>query len=491
RAAGTVGVAAAQVAGLPASAAALAPVRDFVRPDRVSTFNLMTGLMRHYRNPVKFFEEFHGKHGAVFSGYLPGYHLLFDSRAASVRQALLATDRQGELWEKPELQGHGLSFLLGMDNVFLGKGEEWKRTHEVIAPYLVGKHINSDEAVQRFKQILDRHVGAVKAQVQRAGGEAVVDVRPAMQRATLDVALQTLLGCHLTDAEIDRTQHAFQVMTTWLSRETINPTHVSISRVLPKTDDLKTAYKTLTDLGNRIIADRRAEAHPPDDILNALMAYRDPEGQPLSDERLRHEVLTLVLAGHETTATLMSTTLAVLSRHPQEAAKLHQAVDGKPIDFDTMGHNPQLESIIDETLRLYSPAYFLVRRAVQDTTLGPPGQEVQCPKGTVLVMSTFNAHRDEAEYGTGRCAFPAAEFHSDRWLQFHQKMFPFGGGTRVCLGQNMARREAEILLASFGQAFDISAASNSPWDLQSDISVHPADTRLRLKLRSDEAMKAA
>ncbi|MBM3464521.1 MAG: cytochrome P450, partial [Armatimonadetes bacterium] len=265
------------------------PLHDPYVPKRIGTLNFVNGIRRNFANPVNFFNEFHGKHGSTFKVNLPtGHKFLFDIRPESVFEALKETDKGDSIWEKPPTQGHGLAFLLGTDNVFLGKGEEWKKAHDVMKPFFHGPAIRSEETSAAIGHILDEHIDGIKARAASSPDRSVtVDLRQEMQLATLDVAMRFLLGAKLSDGELRGTQQAFQTVMKWLARETANPTDVSLSKLsglLPGASELKDAYKVLTDLGDRVIAERRASGDPGDDLLGGLLKAKDPATvQPYSD----------------------------------------------------------------------------------------------------------------------------------------------------------------------------------------------------------------
>jgi len=462
------------------------PFRLQSEPPRVSTADFLMGLARHMDNPVEFFSEYHQRHGSNFQVKLPtGQRLVFDHRFESVHDALKVTDhpKQPNTWHKPELQGHGLSFLMGMDNVFLASGDEWRKTHGVMRPHLSGPTVNG-QSVQ-VGQVFERHIQRLKDGIQAAGGEAEFDFRKEMQLATLDVAMQVLFGAQLGDKELLDCQQAFQTVMKWLPIETANPTDFSLSR-LPGNSGLKKAYQHLQGLADQMVARRRLDPSPAQDILGALVQAVDPDtGKPFSDERLRNEVLTLMLAGHETTATMLSWSFAELSRKPELWSQLQQEVDqklnGKFPNADQLKELDVVDNTFNETLRLYSPAYFLVREASEDTEIGPPGATLKAEKGTQLMMSTFHMHRDSANWGED-----AEEFRPERFEEADKgKMVPFGSGARVCMGQHLARLEARMLLTRFAQEFEMVGCPNAPLTVESDISVHPSDAKIRLRCRSE------
>jgi cytochrome P450 len=465
---------------------------SYAGPKQLSALRFLAGIRRHFKNPVNFFTEFHARNGKTFKVNMPcGMKFLFDTRQEALSGTLLATDAGDNSWEKPPLQGHGLSFLMGTDNVFLGKGAAWKNGHNAMKPYLDGKAINSDATTAKICAILDEHINQLKERATTAAGNEIdVDVRHEMQNATLDVALRLLLGTQLKPADLLRIQQAFGEVMAWLPAETLNMSSCSLAKcanIVPGTWKLKAAYQLIINLADSMVAQRRASGSNGSDLLGGLLSAVDTEtGRPFDDKRLRNEIITIILAGHETTATLTSWTMAIMARNPAEFAKVQQSVASLGADappYLAIRKNNAVDNVVKETLRLYSPAYFLVRRSTADTALGPPNAQVPCPKGTTAVMSTYHAHRDEELWGMARTGYPADEFHPDRFEKNCPKMYPFGGGVRVCLGQHMAKLEASLMLVRFAQLFDMKPVTNAPLEPYSDISVHPNDPMVKLHLR--------
>ncbi|MCW5870295.1 MAG: cytochrome P450, partial [Candidatus Eremiobacteraeota bacterium] len=362
--------AALSLAGQPAVLAAI--------PDtpQVGAISFALRAMKFTDSPAAFLREAHAKHGPSFTVDLPTKgHLLFDTRQDVLRQALLNTDAGEDNWKKSEMQGHGASFLIGKKNMFLSGGEDWKFIQETLRPHLSGKIVHSDAMVGKLSQIFDRHIEDLKARVAASpDGELEINPRQEMQKAVLDVALQVFLGSQLGDDELSKMQKAFSTQIEWLTKESLNPTGISLSK-LPGMGELRNAYKTLNGVDTLIEARRHSQERP-SDMLTGLIEAVDPStGQPMDAERLRHEVLSLLEAGHETTATLMGWSLLMLARNPQEYARLQQEIDAKVSarvpTVKELGSLKQADNVTDESLRLYPPFYLFMREAKEDMTVGP------------------------------------------------------------------------------------------------------------------------
>lgn len=462
-------------------------------PKEVGTVEFLRRALAHRENPAHFISEFHAKHGDSFTLDVPTKgRFVFDRRIPVLHQALHDTDGGEMTFGKARVQGHGAEFLIGEKNMFLSGGKDWKSIQEVLRPYLGGGIVHGEPMMQKLTDIFSSHLGELREQVAASpNGELVVDAREVMQRAVLDVALQVFLGEKLPPSELREVQHAFTTQIEWLTRESINPTDVSLSR-LPGGGELKQAYQVLNGLADRIVANRKSGKTRGDDMLTGLLKARDPEtGEPLSDERLRHEVLSLLEAGHETTATLMAWNTVLLSRHPEEYEKLQAEVDqatagGRVLTGKEVQGLKQASNITQEALRLYPPFYLFMREAQQDVEIQTEAGPMPVKAGTTVVTSLYDVNRNEAVWGSEKTGFPAHEFHPDRFEEKTPRLYAFGGGKRVCLGQALGRLESNLMLSMLAKDFDLQALHDGPLRTAADLSIHPEDAQVKLRLRQPE-----
>lgn len=483
------------LAGLPVNVATrdtspeVAPVGA---PVSVGLLPFARGMARHHSSPLQFLQEFHAKHGRSFEVSTPTHGtFLFDTRTDVIMDALKETDGGEERFKKSELQGHGAAFLIGKKNMFTSNGADWAVVQTALRGHLTGKKVNSPEMVSKLTGIFDDHLNDLKAQAKASpDGIVEIDSRAAMQTAVLDVAFQLFFSTKLPKTELKEFQNAFNTQMSWLPEETVNPTDVSLSH-LPGMGKLRDAYKKLDALADKMLKDRRANPNKPGDVLDSLLEVKDPQtGEPLTDERIKHEVLSLLEAGHETTATMMGWSVMMMAKHPEEYKALQTEVD-QVVGADAPGQEairglPRAGSIINETLRMFPPFYLFMRQAKEDVTIGAPGSQVNVKKGTTLVASLYETNRDEETWGEEKTGFPAHEFHSARFDEKGAERFiPFGAGKRACTGQSLGRLEGNIMLARLAQEFDILPDDHrgAAIELQSDLSIHPKDGTVRLKLR--------
>ena len=209
-----------------------------------------------------------------------------------------------------------------------------------------------------------------------------------------------------------------------------------------------------------IIEKRRQDKERHDDMLGILMDARDDDGSDMTDTQVRDELMTIFLAGHETTANALSWTLYLLSQHPEVQKKLFDEIDSvigsrNPVPEDFM-KLPYTQNIIRESLRIYPPVYVLAREVDEEIEIGG----YQFKKGDTIMMSQYVMHHNP-EY------FPDPEsFRPERFENNFIKTipsyayFPFGGGPRVCIGNHFAMMEAVLILATISRCFKVKLAEN-------------------------------
>jgi cytochrome P450 len=223
-----------------------------------------------------------------------------------------------------------------------------------------------------------------------------------------------------------------------------------------------------------MIEERRAAGVPGDDLLSLLLRARDAD-VAMDDTEVRDEAMTLFLAGHETTSNALTWTWLLLSEHPEAEARLHRELDrlgDRPVT--AADGLPYTEGGVRESMRLYPPAWAIGRRALQDHV----ADGVRIPAGSVVVVSPWLLHHDERWW-------PEPEaFRPERWLEEDETRprhayIPFGGGSRMCIGEGFAELEARLLLATIGRRWSFTHDPSHRVELQPVVTLRPR-TGLRM-----------
>lgn len=251
---------------------------------------------------------------------------------------------------------------------------------------------------------------------------------------------------------------------------------------IPTTLRLRKAREALDAIVYRMMAEHRASGDT-GDLLSMLLASRDDANAGMDDEQVRDEALTILLAGHETTANAIAWTFYLLQRHPEIEARLHAHLDVVLGDRDpTLDDIPQLDyvrAVFAETMRLYPPAWVTARRALEATTLG----EHPVAKNDIVIVSQFVTHRNPR-------LWPSPErFDPERFMgpppaeKF--AYFPFGGGNRRCIGERFAWMEGILAIATIARRVRLELVDPKPVETQPFVTLRPKSAiRARVALRS-------
>jgi cytochrome P450 len=233
-------------------------------------------------------------------------------------------------------------------------------------------------------------------------------------------------------------------------------------------------FRALTGLVAEIIASRRREQRQPSDLLALLMAARDKQtGRAMPDKQLIDEVMTLIIAGHETTASTLNWVWYLLAQHPACEQRLHAELDeqlqGHPPTLADLARLPYLKQVIDETLRLYPPVWILTRRAIRADVVG--GYAV--PAGTDIVISPYILHR-HVDFWDTPAAFQPERFADGAKKTRHPFAYiPFSAGPRTCIGDVLARSEMQLHIALLAQHLRLVNVSDAPVALEPKINLRP------------------
>ena len=273
-----------------------------------------------------------------------------------------------------------------------------------------------------------------------------------MMGLTLAIAARTLFDSDVEGgaAEVGKAMQFLQenfirqfdsliILPTWIP----TPHNLRIRRAVRRLDDVIYGF----------IRQRRQSKTARNDLLSLLLHARDEDGSQMTDQQLRDEAMTLFLAGHETTALVLSWTWYLLGQHAEVEQRLAEEVrtvlQGRPPTLEDVPRLPYLEQVVLEVMRLYSPAYLIGREALEDCEIG--GYRV--PRGTTIFMPQWVVHRDPRFF-----ADPES-FRPERWTAAFQKQlpkfayFPFGGGPRLCIGNTFAMTEMVLVLALIAQSY--------------------------------------
>jgi cytochrome P450 len=340
-------------------------------------------------------------------------------------------------------------FAIRLNPLVLGQGllssegDFWLRQRRLIQPVFSRQRILS--YAETMVAAAQRTIASWRAGEQR-------DIHEEMMCLTLDIAAKTLFGTEVGEESADVRQAMAVLQDNFLVRfNSLYPLPMWIPT--PANLRARRAVQQLDRILYRIISERRQHPAEKGDLLTLLLQARDEAGSGMTDQQVRDEAMTLFLAGHETTALVLSWTWYLLAQHPDVQEKLFTEVDqvlqGRLPTTEDWPRLKFTEMIVLESMRLYPPAYVVGREALEDCTIGP----YFVPRKTTMFLPQWVVQRDPRYFDE-----PSA-FRPQRWGE--EKInslpkfayFPFGGGPRICIGNTFAMMEMVLVLATIAQKF--------------------------------------
>ena len=402
--------------------------------------------------------ELFARHGDIYRVFVParGSYTYVIHHPDDVKRVLVSNHRN-------YTKGLGLDrvrILLGK-GIMTSEGELWKRQRYMMQPFFHRRVIS--EFASLIAAANERVIGRWEALATR--GEPV-NLTDEMSELTLEIVLRSIFGRDLERLTQQPGGNPFEVLTK-------EPTR-----------DLQFAYKfrSLSKLVAQLMARRRAEPEEHFDYLAMLMSARDKEsGAPMGERELIDEVMTLIVAGHETTASGLNWTWYLLAQHPQVEARLHAEIDAAP-DWATpalaqMEELSYTQQVVSEALRLYPPGWLLSRRTIEADVLG--GFPV--PPGTNVLLPLYLVHRHPGFWKDPQAFWPerfAPEHEAERPRFAYM---PFAAGPRHCIGETFALYEMFVHLYKVGRRYRLIHLPDQPLELEAQINLrtrHPVHMRL-------------
>jgi cytochrome P450 len=333
------------------------------------------------------------------------------------------------------------------NGLFLSEGEFWLRQRRLMQPTFHHKHVAAFSTM-----IVDTTQAMLARWEAHLSSDQPLDIMQEMSGLTLEIVSRALFS---TPASYDAgVTQAITTLVEDIGYRFAVPFYPPPRVPTPRNRRHRTALAALDHAIYGIIAARRRGDTAGDDLLGLLMGVRDEEsGEGMSDRQLRDELITLFVAGHETTAVALTWAWHLLAEHPHAADRVRAELaavlgDHAPVAAD-LPKLPYPRMVIDEAMRLYPPAWITNRQAIADDEVC--GYRI--PAGAIVMISPYVMHRHPA-FWERPDAFDPERFAPDRSAGRPPYVyFPFGGGPRQCIGKGLALIEAQLILATVAQRF--------------------------------------
>jgi cytochrome P450 len=355
------------------------------------------------------------------------------------------------------------------NGIFTSDGDAWRYQRRLMQP-----SFNHKRLMGFGKIMTDATVAMLGRWQDTARDDILIDIPQEMMRLTLRIGGLALFSLELS-AEVDTIGRTFTTIGPLLSKYGSIP-FPSLWVPTPDNRRLQAGLKTLDAIVYAIINERRSrpvDSNAPD-LLWMLLSARDEEsGEGMSDQLLRDEVLILLLAGYETTATALTWTWYLLSQHPAVERRLHEELDtvlaGQLPTVEQLDALPYTRMVIQEAMRLYSPVFGFTRHAVEEDVMG--GYRIQA--NSIIFVSQYCTHR-HPEFWEEPEVFDPERFTPERSAGRPRfAYFPFGGGPRQCIGNHFAMMEAQLVLATVAQRYSLRLLPGHPVEPHILVTLRP------------------
>jgi cytochrome P450 len=403
---------------------------------------LLGSIPNFKADPINYEFELTRKFGDIVGLRFANRRSYLVTGAEPIRQVLV---EKASEYRKAPIYKLLLSRFLG-DGLLTSDGEFWKRQRKLSQPAF--HH-------QRIAAYGSTMVEYTERSLNRWQPNSTIDVNDEMIRLTLSIVAKSLF-----DYEIADSADTVGIALTDLLHTTNEMSQSAIFGLpewvpTPRNRRVRRATRMLDEVVMGIIDERRKLNEDKGDLLSMLMTAEDEDGNHMTDKQLRDEAVTIVLAGHETTANALTWTWFLLAQHPEIEAKVHEEIDrvlgGRTPTMADLRQLTYTEMVIKEAMRLYPPIPGIARESLQDTTLG----DYFVPKGTIIFISINVLHHNAEVFED------PFEFRPERFSKENEKnipkyaYLPFAAGPRVCIGNGFAMMEAVLVLATIARKYQL------------------------------------
>ena len=415
------------------------------------------------RNPVHVLSRYNQEFGDTFRFYLGGLKEAIVTIAPAVIQHVLKTN--AENYEKSHIQVERMGHFLGK-GLLTTHGEAWRTQRRLIQTGFAPKQLGALASIMQDSladslQDFDREV--------RLGP---VDIYPHFMKMTFAMVARSLFGARLKEEDIDLVSHTICTVQEFIVRQTIEPymnPWFAASGELRKHEEMrKRADAVLLEY-----IKRRRHEPPGNDLLQTMMDARYSDGEGMSDELLLSESMQLLVAGHETSSNALSWILYLLSTHPDCLERVRQEIDAV-LGEESLTQADVLKfeytaQVIHEALRLYPPFWMIDRMAVADDRIG----DVVIPRGSTVIVYVYGAHHAPRYWQNPETFDPERFTKEEMKVRTPFTFLPFGGGPRICIGNQYAMQQILMILSDLLRRYDFQLAPGQTIEARPMVILRP------------------
>lgn len=409
-------------------------------------YNFLQSLMRTYKqvkNPIGTMEESMKIYEGTYAVDLGARRLIATQDPGFIDYVLRSNHKN---YHKSPIQTEELGRFLGK-GLLTVNGDYWLKQRRLIQP---GFHLDKIHALYAIiKQTVDNFL--------RTMPEGKVDVYPYMHKLAFEIVINSLFNIEVPQTTRDQLSDFINEVQEFVIKDLRQPYKSWWFKLSGEVERNLQRSRTARRIIREMINTRKQSGRKFNDLLDMLLDARyEDTGEPMHEDQVIDEILIVLIAGHETTANALAWTLYLVANHKPELEKLKSST--KNLSLTEITTNEQLANVIKESMRLYPPAWISDRMALSDDAYGP----FTYPKGIVIILFYYGLHRDE-KYWPNPDSFIPDRFSKENEDKRKPKAFyPFGGGPRLCIGNNFAMAEMAIFLQTMIHAFEINPTDVHP-----------------------------
>ncbi|MCR9252900.1 MAG: cytochrome P450 [bacterium] len=423
---------------------------------------LLGDLKTYVNDPLRFLEINSEQLGDIFKFRIAHRNLIFVNDPKYVEHILQVNNRN----YKKSLAYRKLELLLG-NGLFNTDGDFWRKQRRLAQPAF------HREKIAGYADIMIVHTDDM---ISKLKNQNHIELSKEFTHLTLKIISEALLGINLQDQGSAIEEHLPGALKFMIRRITS-----AVNAPLWFPTETNKSFKTSRDVMDKLIRDlirSKREKGSGNDLLSELMTAEDAEtGEKMTDQQLRDEMLTFFLAGHETTAISLFWLTSLILTNSEVEKEFRTAIAEIPYDFklQDISNTLYVDAVIKEAMRLIAPVWVISREAIDSDQLG----EYDIKKGDSIIFSPYLIHRHQSYWDNPK-EFDPNRFLDGKSLNHKFSYFPFGGGPRLCIGNNFALLEIKIAIIKLFQAFKFDSDDIKMPEYDCSLTLRPAN---ELKVR--------
>ena len=435
----------------------------------VSFFKFLNHARGILHNPLPFHAKNFATLGDIFRLQIwLGNSVLFCRDAGLLQHALQKNQKN---YKKSYIQTKDLAKYIGK-GLLTAEGEHWQRQRKLIQPAF---------HKSQLRLLVDTIQESILKELKNIKTGKPMDIFPIFNDLAFQTVIKSIFNINISEADVDALQHTTEATQKMLVQELRQPFLVwwfNLSGKTKKHLDLTENSRTIL---KRLVEERKQSNSNHHDLLDMLLTATYEDGTYMDENQLVDEILILFAAGHETTSNALTFTCELLARNPEAQSKILAEINNiKSESTDCMHwikNARYTKLVIEESMRLYPPAYFMDRVNIEEDTFNG----MKLPKGSNLLFSIYEIHR-HSDFWKQPSEFIPERF-LDETIKFSKHYFPFGAGPRMCIGNNFAMYEMILAIIALVEQFEI-VEKKTPIEIKPLITLKPHNAILEFRNRN-------